>query len=225
MAGIGTPGSGSASHAQQWLPRLPGRTTEQPTCGQTQPGTWPRPGTERVKRLRTDKSARLTEDTARENKPTQERERAQGPSKNWHSGSKESGRAASANKPEFAERCKFLIGNLVSDKVTFARNGFAERAQNSQRVTPHDRGVGNVLAEEGGEGDFGLVSGLRAVGTSLLSVRGADRDVKGSVGVAQGRDEDNPRVASPTAQQVAWAAPMSRDPFCRDEGFKRHIPV
>ena len=54
------------------------------------------------------------------------------------------------------------------------------RAQNSQRVsmrsptgTPHDRGVGNVLAEEGGEvwamvGEFALVSGL---GTSLLSVR------------------------------------------------------
>ena len=49
-------------------------------------------------------------------------------------------------------------------------------------------GVVNVLTEEGGKvwaavGEFGLVSGLRAVGTSLLSVRGADRDVKGSVGV------------------------------------------
>ena len=36
--------------------------------------------------------------------------------------------------------------------------------------------------------EFGLVSGLRAVGASLLSVRGAD--VKGSVGVAKGRGED-----------------------------------
>ena len=39
-------------------------------------------------------------------------------------------------------------------------------------------------------GEFGLVSGLRAVGTSLLSVRGADRDVKGGVGVTQGRGEN-----------------------------------
>ena len=51
---------------------------------------------------------------------------------------------------------KFLIDNLGRDKVTFASNGFAERAQNSQLVsvkspieTPHDRGVGNVLTEEG----------------------------------------------------------------------------
>ena len=78
---------------------------------------------------------------------------------------------------------KFLTDNLGRDKVAFQRDGFAERAQNSQRVsmrspigTPHDRGVGNVLAEEGGKvwaivGEFGLVSGLRAVGTSLLSVR------------------------------------------------------
>ena len=37
--------------------------------------------------------------------------------------------------------------------------------------------------------EFGLVSGLRAVGAGLLSVWGADRDVKGCVGVAQGRGE------------------------------------
>ena len=53
--------------------------------------------------------------------------------------------------------------------------------------TPHDRGVGNVLTEDGGEvrgivGEFGLLSGLRAVRVGLLSVWGADRDVKGSVG-------------------------------------------
>ena len=38
--------------------------------------------------------------------------------------------------------------------------------------------------------EFGLVSGLRTVGAGLLSVRGTDRDVKGGVGVAQGRGED-----------------------------------
>ena len=31
--------------------------------------------------------------------------------------------------------------------------------------------------------EFSLVSGLRAVGAGLLSVRGTDRDVKGGVGV------------------------------------------
>ena len=88
----------------------------------------------------------------------------------------------SAAFPDFkgGASMKFLIDSLSRDKVTFATNGFAERAQNSQRVsmtsptnTPHDRGVGNVLTEEGGKvwailGEFGLVSSLRAVGTSLL---------------------------------------------------------
>ena len=54
--------------------------------------------------------------------------------------------------PDFqGETCvKFLIDNLGRDKVTFARNGVAERAQKSQRVavrspigTPHDRGATN----------------------------------------------------------------------------------
>ena len=36
-------------------------------------------------------------------------------------------------------------------------------------------------------GEFGLVSGLRS---SLMSVRGADRDVKRCVGVAQSRGEN-----------------------------------
>ena len=54
---------------------------------------------------------------------------------------------------------KLLIDNLGRDKVAFARDGFTERAQNSQRLstrsptgTPHDRGVGDVLAEEGKSG-------------------------------------------------------------------------
>ena len=94
-----------------------------------------------------------------------------------------------------------MIDDLGRDKVTFARNGFAERAQNSRSVsvssptgTPHNRGAGNFLSEEGGEaraavGEFGLESDLRAVKASLLGVRGADRDVKGSFGVAQGGGE------------------------------------
>ena len=85
------------------------------------------------------------------------------------------------------------MDNLSGDKVTFARDGFTERAHNGQRVsmrsptgTPHNRCVGDVLAEEGGKvwvtvGEFGLVSGLRSVNTSLLCVRGADRDVEGGV--------------------------------------------
>ena len=78
---------------------------------------------------------------------------------------------------------KFLIDNLGRDKVAFARDGFTERAQKSKHVsmrspmgTPHNRGVGSVLAEERGKvwamvGEFGLLSGLQSVGTSLLSVR------------------------------------------------------
>ena len=76
--------------------------------------------------------------------------------------------AASGQQAKFAERfvsrfpgdtgVKFLIDNLGREKIAFARNGCAERAHNSQRVsvrsptgTPHDRGVGDVLAEEGGK--------------------------------------------------------------------------
>ena len=92
---------------------------------------------------------------------------------------------------------KFLLNNLGREKVTFARNGFAERARNCQRVsmrspmgTPHNRDVGNVLMEEGGKvwatvREFGLVSGLRAVGAGLLVLRRADRNVKSCVKVAQ----------------------------------------
>ena len=65
--------------------------------------------------------------------------------------------------------------------------------------TPHDRGVGDFLEEEGRKvwaimGEFGLVSGLGAVSASLLGVREANGYVKGGVGVAQGRE--HPQVAS-----------------------------
>ena len=149
--------------------------------------------------------------TTQESRPTQERE-GPGPQAGIMIQGPESGRAASGQQgpnlpgaafPDFQGDAgmKFLTDNLGRDKVAFARDGFAERAQNSLRVsmrsptgTPLDRGVGDFLAEERGKvwatvGEFGLVSGLRAVSTSLLSVRGADRDVKGGVGVAQGRGE------------------------------------
>ena len=86
--------------------------------------------------------------------------------------------------------------------VAFARDGFAERAQNGQRVrvrspigTPHHLGVGDVLAEKGSQVgaivfEFGLHTGLGAVGASLQGVRRADGHVEGCVGVAQGRGED-----------------------------------
>ena len=86
--------------------------------------------------------------------------------------------------------------------VAFARDGFAERAQNGQRVgvrspigAPHDRGVGDVLAKKSSQVraivlEFGLDPGLSAINNSLRGVRGADGHVQRSVGVAQSRCED-----------------------------------
>ena len=74
--------------------------------------------------------------------------------------------------------------------VAFARNGFAERAQNGQRVgvrspigTPHDRGVRDVLEEKSSQMraivlEFCLDPGLSAVNTSLRGVRGADGHIQ-----------------------------------------------
>ena len=78
------------------------------------------------------------------------------------------------------------------------RDGFTERAQNGQRVgvrspigTPHDGGVGDVLAKMGAiMFEFGLHPGLGAVGASLRGVRGTDGHVQCSVGIAKGRGED-----------------------------------
>ena len=81
---------------------------------------------------------------------------------------------------------KFLMDNLGGDKVAFARDRFTERAQNSQRVSMRSP-IGTPLAEKG---EFGLVSGLRAVSASLLCKRGAGRDVEGSEGVAKCRGEN-----------------------------------
>ena len=86
--------------------------------------------------------------------------------------------------------------------VAFAGDGFAERAQNGQRVrvrspigTPHDRSVGDVLTKKGSQVgavvfQLGLHPGLSAVSASLQSVRRADGHVERCVGVAQGRGED-----------------------------------
>ena len=82
--------------------------------------------------------------------------------------------------------------------VAFARDGFAERAQNGQRDrvrspigTPHDLGVGDVLAKKGSQVggrvfEFSLHPGLGAVGASLQGVRRADGHVQCGVGVTQG---------------------------------------
>ena len=86
--------------------------------------------------------------------------------------------------------------------VAFARDGFAERAQNGQRVgvrspvgTPNDWGVGDVLAKESSQVravtlQLGRHPGLRAVSASLQSVRRTDGHVERRVGVAQGRGEN-----------------------------------
>ena len=55
--------------------------------------------------------------------------------------------------------CNLWENDFSRGNVAFARDGFAERAQNGQRVgvrssigTPHDRGVGDVLAKKGSRG-------------------------------------------------------------------------
>ena len=84
---------------------------------------------------------------------------------------------------------------------------------------PHDRVVGNVLAKKRGEvravmGEFGLVPGLRAIRASLLSVRGANGDAEGGVGVTKGGSDvrgsqigarDEPRTWVSAVQSQDWA--------------------
>ena len=99
-------------------------------------------------------------------------------------------------------RVQTVENDLSRGDVAFARDRFAERAQNGQRVgvrptigTPHDWGVGDVLAKKGGQVgaivfEFGLHPGLGAVSASLRGVRGAYGHVQCSVGIAQGRGKD-----------------------------------
>ena len=56
--------------------------------------------------------------------------------------------------------------------------------------------------------EFGLVSGLGAIGAGLLSVRGTDRDVKGAVGLAQGGGKNirRPQVSA-RDEHSAWPHP------------------
>ena len=77
--------------------------------------------------------------------------------------------------------------NLSRSNVAFARNGFAERAQNGQRVgvrspvgAPDNWGIRDVLAKKGGQVGaimlkFGLDPGLSAVNTSLGGVCGGSK--------------------------------------------------
>ena len=86
--------------------------------------------------------------------------------------------------------------NLGRSDVAFARNGFTEGAQNSQRVgmrspvgAPDNWAVRDVLTKERVQMGpivlmFGLDPRLSAVSTSLRRMRGADGDIQGSVGVA-----------------------------------------
>ena len=76
---------------------------------------------------------------------------------------------------------------------------------------PNDRGVGNVLSEEGGKvqavvSKFGLKPGLRAVWASLLCVQRADRDVQGGVPVAKGGGEG---VGGPKVGTAAWISAVT----------------
>ena len=99
-------------------------------------------------------------------------------------------------------RVQPVENDLCRGDVAFARDRFAERAQNGQRVgvrspigTPHDWSVGDVLAKKGGQMgaivfEFGLHPGLGAVSASLRGVRGAYGHVQCSFGIAQGRGED-----------------------------------
>ena len=75
-------------HAQPGLPDWRGRTTARPDDGGTPRGIWPSPRTKHVKRLRTDKSARLREDSPEKRNGRDDAgeqsstgERAQGPRK------------------------------------------------------------------------------------------------------------------------------------------------
>ena len=99
--------------------------------------------------------------------------------------------------------------NLSRSDVAFARNGFAERAQNGQRVgvrspvgAPDNWGIRDILAKKGGQVGaimlkFGLDPGLSAVNASLGGMRGANGDIQCSVGIAQSRGEDVSGPLSP----------------------------
>ena len=161
----------------------------------TPQGTWQRPETERCETAENKHNG-----TGAGRTDQHRRERAQGARQELGFQRVPKGRKwpTSQNLPSVAfpdfqrdTGVKFLIDNLGRDKVTFARNECAETAQNCERVsmrsptgTPHDRGAGKVLTEATVR-EFALVFSLRAVGAGLLGVRGAGRDVKGCVGVAQ----------------------------------------
>ena len=146
---------------------------------------------------------------------------------------------------------KFLIDNLGRDKVSFARDGFTERTETSQRVSMRSpigttqsacrRCLGGGGREGVGHSGRVLLRIWSACSRHQPVVRAVSRSkVEGGVGVDQCRGEkirrsqdsarDEPRnfhlsvhrrgdcvvstraLAHP-AQQVAWSAPVSREPF------------
>ena len=127
VAGIGTtapeaPPEDPGHRARQQPPRWPGKTAERPAGGGTQRATWPRPRTERAKRLETESSAHLRGDTAQEDRPTQEGEGPGHQAGTMIEGPQSPKGPQVANKPECAERCvsrfqgdagvKFLMDNI-----------------------------------------------------------------------------------------------------------------
>ena len=100
------------------------------------------------------------------------------------------------------------------DEIAFARDGFTERANNSQCVLaalpidgPNDRGVGDVLSEEREVRaivvKFGREPGLGAIWASLLCVRCPGRCTRSATRMRA--------VAAGAVAQVVWAAcPESR---------------
>ena len=134
-------------HAQPRFPELRERTAARPDGGGTPRRTLPSSKTERVKRLRTDMGACLREDTVQKRKSGRHdageqtstgKRGPRTPGRNYDSRSRESRRAASGQQARICRALCFqisMVDNLGRDKVTFARDGFAERAQNSQRVS------------------------------------------------------------------------------------------
>ena len=130
--------------------------------------------------------------------------------------------------------------NLGRSDVAFARNGFAEGAQNGQRVgmrspvgAPDNWAVRDVLTKERVQMGpivlmFGLNPGQGAVSTSLTRVRGADGDIQGSVGVAQGRGEDvcGPQVrARDETGNLHFSSVIALLRRCMQEGRDGVVPA
>ena len=211
----------TAGHARPRLPENPARQAEPPAAVAAQTETWAARESDRAERLRADRRTpgeqpRTGERATEARRKAGETQRKKGawdvPGRDQWSGSRGVGKAqkrpARADLPSTLfpilqgdAGLQALEHHLSRDEIAFARDGFTGRAQNGQSVlvrsptgAPDDRGVGDVLSEEGGKvwavvGKFGLEPGLRAFWATLLSVRRAGRDVQGSARVAKGGGE------------------------------------